>query len=52
MKALRSDVQKEDKEVKSTSVHASQKDAAKGFGGKYGVLKDRQDKVTSMVTQH
>ena len=23
----------------------SQTDAAKGFGGKYGVLKDRQDKV-------
>lgn len=25
--------------------HSSQTDAAKGFGGKYGVQKDRQDKV-------
>jgi cortactin len=25
--------------------HESQKDYAKGFGGKYGVDKDRQDKV-------
>ena len=25
--------------------HESQKDAAKGFGGKYGVQKDRQDEV-------
>lgn len=45
MTTLRQNVQKEDKEVKSTSVHVSQKDASKGFGGKYGVLKDRQDKV-------
>ena len=45
MAALRQNVQKEDKEVKSTSQHSSQKDAAKGFGGKYGVMKDRQDKV-------
>lgn len=28
-----------------TEKHASQVDAAKGFGGKYGVQKDRQDKV-------
>ena len=27
------------------SKHGSQKDAAKGFGGKYGVQKDRQDEV-------
>ena len=27
------------------SKHMSQTDAAKGFGGKFGVLKDRQDKV-------
>ena len=25
--------------------HESQKDAAKGFGGRYGVQKERQDKV-------
>lgn len=47
MAALRQNVQKEDKEVKSTSQHSSQKDAAKGFGGKYGVMKDRQDKVNT-----
>ena len=27
------------------SKHESQTDAAKGFGGKYGVQKDRQDEV-------
>ena len=27
------------------SKHASQTDAAKGFGGKFGVQKDRVDKV-------
>ena len=27
------------------SKHASQTDAAKGFGGKYGVQSDRKDKV-------
>lgn len=27
------------------SKHASQTDAAKGFGGKYGVQQDRKDKV-------
>ena len=27
------------------SKHGSQTDAAKGFGGKFGVQKDRQDKV-------
>ena len=27
------------------SKHESQTDAAKGFGGKYGVQKDRQDSV-------
>ena len=26
--------------------HESQKDAAKGFGGRYGVQKERQDKVS------
>ena len=28
------------------SKHESQTDAAKGFGGKYGVQKDSQDKVS------
>ena len=49
MKALRSEVQKEDKDVKTASVHTSQKDAAKGFGGKYGVMKERQDKVRGVA---
>lgn len=31
------------------SKHGSQKDAAKGFGGKYGIEKDKQDKVSSIV---
>lgn len=31
--------------VASVEKHSSQTDAAKGFGGKYGVQKDRQDKV-------
>ena len=30
--------------------HQSQTDAAKGFGGKYGVQKDRLDKVGVCVT--
>ena len=30
--------------VEQLSKHASQKDYATGFGGKYGVQKDRQDK--------
>ena len=29
----------------------SQTDAAKGFGGKFGVLKDRQDKVGTIWNQ-
>lgn len=45
MKQIREDVKKEDTVVKSKSTHHSQTDAAKGFGGKYGVQKDRQDKV-------
>ena len=32
------------------SKHGSQKDASKGFGGKYGVEKDKQDKVSYMIT--
>lgn len=31
--------------VAQVEQHSSQKDAAKGFGGKYGVQKDRVDKV-------
>lgn len=31
--------------VANVEKHSSQTDAAKGFGGKYGVQKDRQDKV-------
>lgn len=30
--------------------HSSQIDAAKGFGGKFGVQKDRVDKVRSSLT--
>ena len=33
-----------------TEKHTSQVDAAKGFGGKYGVQKDRQDKVRLVIT--
>ena len=45
MNQLREQVKKEDVTVKSKSSHHSQTDAAKGFGGKYGVMKERQDKV-------
>ena len=31
------------------SKHESQTDAAKGFGGKYGVQKDRQDEVNTSM---
>lgn len=31
--------------VADVEQHSSQKDGAKGFGGKYGVQKDRVDKV-------
>lgn len=30
--------------------HGSQTDAAKGFGGKYGVQKERKDKVSTYTT--
>ncbi|VDQ16786.1 unnamed protein product [Trichobilharzia regenti] len=30
----------------TTEKHSSQKDYSTGFGGKYGVQKDRQDKVS------
>lgn len=45
MKQIREQVKQEDVDVKSKSSHHSQTDAAKGFGGKYGVMKERQDKV-------
>lgn len=35
--------------VADVEKHSSQKDAAKGFGGKYGVQKDRVDKVRRRV---
>lgn len=35
--------------VAQVEQHSSQKDAAKGFGGKYGVQKDRVDKVRRQV---
>ena len=47
MSQIREQVKKEDKVVKEHTQHQSQSDAAKGFGGKYGVQKERQDKVTS-----
>ena len=45
MAEIRERVKQEDTKVKEHSKHASQSDAAKGFGGKYGVQKERQDKV-------
>lgn len=45
MRNLREDVKKDDATFKETSKHSSQSDAAKGFGGKYGVQKGSQDKV-------
>ena len=38
-------MKKEDVTVKENFKHSSQKDAAKGFGGKFGVQSDRKDKV-------
>ncbi len=48
MKQIREDVQREDTVVKAKTTHHSQTDAAKGFGGKYGVQKERQDKVYNL----
>ena len=47
MKQIREQVKKEDVNVKEGFTHSSQKDAAKGFGGKYGVQADRKDKVST-----
>ena len=38
-------MKKEDVQVKETLKHSSQKEAAHGYGGKFGVMKERQDKV-------
>lgn len=40
-------MKKEDVQVKEKLQHSSQKEAAHGYGGKYGVMKGRQDKVTN-----
>ena len=45
MAEMREKVKQEDKVVKEQTKHHSQTDAAKGFGGKYGVQKERVDKV-------
>ena len=45
MKQIRDQVKKEDVSVKENFHHSSQKDASKGFGGKFGVQTDRKDKV-------
>ena len=45
MKQVREEVKKEDVVAKDKVKHQSQTDAAKGFGGKYGVQTDRKDKV-------
>ena len=37
-------------ETEQLSQHASQRDASKGFGGKYGLEKDKQDKVFYKTT--
>lgn len=37
--------------VAEVEKHSSQTDAARGFGGKYGVEKDRADKVSPCATQ-
>lgn len=36
--------------VAEVEKHSSQTDAAKGFGGKFGVQKDRVDKVRNSLT--
>ena len=48
MNQIREQVKKEDVTVKAKTTHHSQTDASKGFGGKYGVLKERQDKVRNV----
>ena len=42
MSQIREQVKKEDKVVKEHTQHQSQSDAAKGFGGKYGVRNKKE----------
>lgn len=49
MSQIREKVKEEDTKIKSKSAHHSQSDSAKGYGGTYGVQKDRQDKVGCLV---
>ena len=49
MSSLRDQVQKEDVKVKEKDIHASQKEGAHGYGGKYGVMKERQDKASTLL---
>ena len=42
-------MQKEDVKVKEKDIHASQKEGAHGYGGKYGVMKERQDKASQIL---
>lgn len=44
MDAITKEMLEEDAKVKETFAHESQKDFCKGFGGKFGVQKDRVDK--------
>ena len=38
--------------VAEVEQHSSQTDGAQGFGGKYGVQKERVDKVTLFTSRH
>ena len=49
MKQIRDQVKEEDVSVKENFKHSSQKDAAKGFGGKFGVQTDRKDRVNMRI---
>ncbi len=49
MTNIRERVKEEDTKIKSKSAHHSQSDSAKGYGGTYGVQKDRQDKVSRLT---
>ncbi len=49
---LRNQVEEEDIKLKEKSAHESQTDAKKGFGGKFGVQTDRQDKSAETWEYH
>ena len=49
MKQIRDEVKREDVSVKENFKHSSQTDAAKGFGGRFGVQQERKDKVCVCV---